>query len=557
MDRKRFTWKVLLKKITFFSVVIFLAIPSFFYFTKTIDRESLKNSASFSFSSFNSYIHKKQKELVKKGQDNKQTTDFKQENETGVQKQDENVITEINKISSEKVKNDEQQENKDKVEDKPTKEEAVLLPPTLLSEAKPQKGYLKEQVVSVQLPSENNQNSSYYIKAEKNGSSDVFLKETCGSAVKPKNCVKGTSTKEITANLWYKIDRDVVFTYAQDTKEETTFLAIAFDGKKFSTLARQTLFKIDKTPPTKLQVKNPSNGKWTKGSISLTLEAQDDGSGMHHFEYSYDQKNWFAYPSIKESFFITPPFKEDINQRLYIRACDVFSNCSTSVSTEIKIDNKAPTVPTMNALLQDGTKYIDDTWTKQEVFLSNREDNPNPVGSMDYGSGVWKYQISKDNKTWFDFSYHSANELYHIQKEGISKRYFRAIDFVGNISPVLTKIIKIDKTAPSISIQDVFVKKEPILDRNTRHHIEIISNVVDTAGVSKVTMLGKKCIRGTCEKTKEYICKKSKENIFTCEEDWVFTPTGEFIFLYQICAVDNADNQICTKNWKPVFVSTS
>lgn len=125
---------------------------------------------------------------------------------------------------------------------------------------------------------------------------------------------------------------------------------------------------------------------------------------------------------------------------------DAAGNNATSSRTVYVIDNIAPSVPTVLGMRFGdlATNYTNNTWTNKDVYMY-----PGISGSTD-ANGVAKYQISADNVNWIDYSYNTSNSVYLLTTNGTYYRYARAVDKAGNVSGVLSKTIKIDKTAPSV-----------------------------------------------------------------------------------------------------------
>jgi hypothetical protein len=72
-------------------------------------------------------------------------------------------------------------------------------------------------------------------------------------------------------------------------------------------------------------------------------------------------------------------------------------------------------------------------------------------GSTD-ANGILKYQISADNVNWVDYSYNNTQTLYAMMTTGIYYRYARAVDKAGNVSTSISRTIKIDMTAPVLTV---------------------------------------------------------------------------------------------------------
>ena len=121
--------------------------------------------------------------------------------------------------------------------------------------------------------------------------------------------------------------------------------------------------------------------------------------------------------------------------------------------TETKIDTTAPSVPTiMKGVYEDWT-VIDDltTWHNKTVYFPQTGKNGEVLvsGSEDNESGIARYEISSDNKTWYDLSKYNPTGVYNTAIS--AKRYYRAVNNVGLASPSREVDIKIDTIKPTIT----------------------------------------------------------------------------------------------------------
>ena len=136
--------------------------------------------------------------------------------------------------------------------------------------------------------------------------------------------------------------------------------------------------------------------------------------------------------------------------QIKLTATDQYNQETLKTSGEYMIDTTAPSAPTsMEFVYGDWSRYIQNSWTKENVYVANTETQNGPSGASDSHSGIAKYQISKDGSTWVDYVYNSSNEMYKLTTEGTHTRYFRAVDKAGNVSSTISRTAKIDKTAPT------------------------------------------------------------------------------------------------------------
>lgn len=193
---------------------------------------------------------------------------------------------------------------------------------------------------------------------------------------------------------------------------------------------------IDKTPPT--CVSRGGDASWTKGDRTLTGDCSDNLSGC-----TTD---------------ITKKYTKDINSTTESPG-KVYDNAGNSTecpaNQTVRIDKTAPSAPTVELVDGNWQSLPNNTWRATKFFTSGSTNKSNPVPySTDSGSGISKYQISPDNKTWYDWNFWDqttfSNKLYRNYTDGTTYRYVRAVDKVGNISAVTTKTIRQDLTAPSV-----------------------------------------------------------------------------------------------------------
>lgn len=186
--------------------------------------------------------------------------------------------------------------------------------------------------------------------------------------------------------------------------------------------------KIDKTLPDVSAAFTGTQGTndWYVSDVTATITASDN-IGVDKKEYSYDNSNWTDY---------TAPFILNATGEttVYYRAIDLAGNTKQDQRL-IKID-KAP--PTTTASLT-GTEG-NNNWYRSDVAVSlSAVDNE---GGMDQG----KIQYSFSNPDWHDYT-----EPLIITNEGTTTVYYRSIDSAGNVETSQHKIIKIDKTNPTIT----------------------------------------------------------------------------------------------------------
>ena len=197
-----------------------------------------------------------------------------------------------------------------------------------------------------------------------------------------------------------------------------------------------TTNKVDTTAPTAPTITNSSGGNWTNQDVKITLSSTDSQSGVLKYQckYSGTSNRWADAKS-------TDTWSAARNETIYYRSIDNAGNVSAVSSTAIKIDKTAPAAPTI-------TNSSGGNWTNQSVTTK--------VTSTDAMSGIAKYQIkySGTSNAWRDFDNNNSSHTSWAADRN-ETLYFRAIDNAGNISAESSTLIKIDKTAPTITSAEI------------------------------------------------------------------------------------------------------
>ena len=118
----------------------------------------------------------------------------------------------------------------------------------------------------------------------------------------------------------------------------------------------------------------------------------------------------------------------------------------------IKIDTTPPNITNMKMNFVNGDwEVYDGSWTKRNLFAGRVKGSPGPTGAIDERSGNVIYQISSTGRAndWVDFKYDNSKSLYKMSSTGTHRRYFRAVDGVGNASGAITVTAYIDQEPPT------------------------------------------------------------------------------------------------------------
>jgi len=293
-----------------------------------------------------------------------------------------------------------------------------------------------------------NQNIELTVKSSDGESGLAYYEYTFNpNATSAGTDAKTTWKKSTGSNL---AEHKMTFTSEND---ETVYIR-ACDNSGNCSEKNSTQIRIDKTKPSKPEIINPSNGNWTNQNIELTVKSSDGKSGLAYYEYTFNSNATSAGTDAKTTWKKSTgsnltehkmTFSSENNETVYIRACDNSGNCSEKNNTKIKIDKTAPSAPTaMEFVYSDWSRYTQDTWASQAVYVGYERGNTAPRGATDNLSGISYYQISSDGTNWYNYSYDITSSMYYITAEGTHTRYFRAVDNAGNVSPSMSRTAKLD-----------------------------------------------------------------------------------------------------------------
>ncbi|WP_458411861.1 OmpL47-type beta-barrel domain-containing protein [Schinkia sp. CFF1] len=175
--------------------------------------------------------------------------------------------------------------------------------------------------------------------------------------------------------------------------------------------------RVDQTAPVTKVNEVPTG--YTK-PITLKLDVTDEQSGVAKTYYSINGSQYME----GTSFLIE---KEGVNEVSFY-SIDQAGNVENTQTVTVKVDNVSP-VTTSNA---------PETWSKENVLVN--------LTAKDELSGV--------SKTFYSINgleYVEGTSL-TVENEGINKLSFYSVDHAGNIETAQTVEVKIDKTAPIVSL---------------------------------------------------------------------------------------------------------
>lgn len=242
-------------------------------------------------------------------------------------------------------------------------------------------------------------------------------------------------------------------------KNQTVTMKVKDQDGNISEPYQVGITKIDKTPPTKpvitLHKSNSggtvvSSGTWVNTSVSQVQTSKDTESGIAKYERSIDRKTWTSMSTnALES--------KEQEQHYYVRAKDRAGNVSAISDMYIlRIDKTAPTAPTVtlykdpnrNSTTGSGLKTIaNNTWDGKYVLSVATKGNDVP------GKENNKVMSGFAGYTWSVDGTSGTTSYKRIEKEGTHTITWKVKDKAGNVSTGVTRIIKLDHSAPTIRVR--------------------------------------------------------------------------------------------------------
>lgn len=258
-----------------------------------------------------------------------------------------------------------------------------------------------------------------------------------------------------------------VWTKTYEASQNSTVYIKATDKVGNVSTVYSTKVRINKTAPTiVLTNSNPTPNNFTNKDIKLEATIKDETPGIDKVYYSYDKSTWTATTNFTTNTTTqkvwTSTFQSSQDKVLYLKATDKAGNTSTIYSTKIRIDKTAP-----------GLTYINSSnsnWTKNAVTIT-ATGTDSGSGIKENSMGYYHRDYDTENKKWGDWTTSRAVSYWGsttnttssgiITKQVVTKEYsaerFRetkieVCDVAGNCNTTIVTKIKIDKTAPEITL---------------------------------------------------------------------------------------------------------
>jgi hypothetical protein len=188
------------------------------------------------------------------------------------------------------------------------------------------------------------------------------------------------------------------------------------------------------TPPviTNVSIVNSTNSAgitWDTDKLSDSLVKYGTSSGNYPLNVS--SANVAVLHSLTLNG-LTP----DTLYYFVVNSTDTQSNTNQSIEYSFRTQSIDTTPPTTNITLV-GT-IGNNSWYTSNVTVS--------LTAAD-DSGINKTEYSFDNTTWNNYT-----TPFNITNEGVTTVYYHSSDNAGNVEPIKSQSVKIDKTAPQITI---------------------------------------------------------------------------------------------------------
>ncbi|WNS81304.1 Ig-like domain repeat protein [Domibacillus sp. DTU_2020_1001157_1_SI_ALB_TIR_016] len=205
------------------------------------------------------------------------------------------------------------------------------------------------------------------------------------------------------------------FTVEKEGVNKVSFYSVDKAGNKE---AVQTIeVKIDQTAPV---TRADATEAWSKEDVTVKLEASDEASDIAQTFYSINGAEYTEGTSFTVE-------KEGVN-KVSFYSVDKAGNKEAVQTIEVKVDKTAP-------LTQSDASG---QWLKEDVVIH--------LTATDHASGAAKTYYSIDGSAY------KEGTSFTISKEGITTVSFYTTDQAGNAEEANTIEVKIDKTAPVVSM---------------------------------------------------------------------------------------------------------
>ena len=224
---------------------------------------------------------------------------------------------------------------------------------------------------------------------------------------------------------WVNVGNLTEWNFAISSEGDHEIYVRAFDRAGNNQTAR-VVFVTDYTPPG-LEILQPTNGSYLNDHlIIITWQAQDDVSGIDHYEVRLDEGEWLNLGV--STYYGFADLTEDMYE-VYVRAYDLAGNFR-EVKLIFMVDYTAPSITVLSPANNTEIKNTSIT------IIWEGYDNL---------SGIQYYEISLDNGSWIYLGTETSYQFSDLE-EGEHWISIRAVDKAGNVRVVKIIVnIKISK----------------------------------------------------------------------------------------------------------------
>jgi hypothetical protein len=190
--------------------------------------------------------------------------------------------------------------------------------------------------------------------------------------------------------------------------------------------------KLDITIPRDLSIVINDGGEYTDDEdVRLTLDAEDDLSGVEDMSFSFDGKKWSGWEEFDTTKKISIP-PDDGNSTVYFRVRDNAGNIAQATDSII-----LDTTPPSSLYISINSDDFQAKSTSVNLTLNAKDDS----------SDVYQMSFSNDGMTWSDWEPFAKLVQYTLTPgDGGKTVYFRVNDRLGNVAEYVSDSILLNTT---------------------------------------------------------------------------------------------------------------